>query len=761
MKRGSLNLIWQEIHWPRPFQSADVMELLTHLAVLSPRKQIVWEVRGSGGKVRYFIGTDRRYMKPLKAALQAHGEIEFGNISSGNTEIGSVDIGRGGLGSSVGIKAIERGSGSSGESEKAGRIDVTVAKQLRRSKSALSLQTDNTLAVLKTALSALADTGEEETLVVQIVLGESFAPTPVPDKATDPHASLLDTVCGKVGTASKESLKSIQNKATQHGFYSLIRIGAKAPKRCRTNRLLLSLMSALRQFETAGVHFSFSSIDPELINQGKIPWFLSLRLSVQELAGFVLLPCTDTALAGINGLHPKLAHPPLWLKNVSEQWLPDQRCFAKSLGVNPVKLSIPIKDALEHTVILGPTGSGKSTVMLNLIMSDIKAGRGVLAIDPKADLVNDILARVPEERIDDVVVVDPSSVCPVGINPFIFNTQSTPSLVSDAILAVFKQIYKDSWGVYSEDVLSAALLTLAQTPNSTLLQLPALLTNDRFRQNITSKLQDKVGLTPFWAQFEAMSKAERRQTLAPVMNKLRQFTLRPALRNVLGQAQPKFKLSDLFDQNKIVLMPLNKGIIGAESSRLLGSLMVGLTWTLALSRAKLPASQRHPVSVYIDELQDYLALPTDFADALAQARGLGVAFTVAHQYRGQLSPAIKAALDANARNKIVFGLNAADAKDIAAMSPTGADSRLVPADFMALPRYNIYASFQNNGRSTGWLSGQTLPPTPTLRLPVELLARSQSRYGQEPVSPDIEATATPEPLTALFPIGRKKIEKTI
>jgi energy-coupling factor transporter ATP-binding protein EcfA2 len=708
MKRVKSTLIWQEVTWQRPFSQNDVLELFTHLAVLSPRKNIVWEVRGSGGKVRYFIGTQRRYIKPLKSAFSAHGKIEFSDV-------------------------LEKDRGK-----------ISSAKNIKRTKSVLSLKTDNTLLVLKTALSALADTKKDETLVIQIILGESHAPTPVPDKAVNPHATLLNTICGNVGNASRESLASIKEKAIQHGFYSVIRIGADAENRNRSGSLLLSLQSSFRQFETAGARLIFSETDPELLDEAKIPWFLSLRLSITELAGFVLLPCTDTILAGIEGLHPKLLRPPAWFEDT------DERSFATSLGANPKKLHIPIKDSLEHTIILGPTGSGKSTVMLNLILEDIKSGRGTLVVDPKADLIFDILSRIPEERIDDVVIIDPSDATPVGINPFTFNKQADPSLIADTILAVFKQIYNDSWGVYSQDVLSAALLTLAQTENATLLQLPALLNDEKFRHGITGKIKDKQGFQPFWEAFEAMSKGEQRKTIAPVMNKLRQFTLRPALRNILGQAKPKFALSDLFDKNKIVLVPLNKGIIGAESAKLLGSLIIGLTWALALSRANIPAEKRHPISIFIDELQDYLALPTDFSDALAQARGLGVGFTMAHQYRAQLSPAIKAAIDTNARSKIIFGLHASDAKELAIMAP-----ELETADFTALPRHHIYTQLQNNGKNTGWICGKTLPSPPTLRLPVKLKAISMKRYGQTPTS--FEPTAPPEPLTSLAPIGRRKI----
>ncbi|MDE5823129.1 MAG: type IV secretion system DNA-binding domain-containing protein, partial [Lachnospiraceae bacterium] len=390
----------------------------------------------------------------------------------------------------------------------------------------------------------------------------------------------------------------------------------------------------------------------------------------------------------------------------------------------PKKLSISPRDGLEHVHLIGPTGSGKSTAMQHLILADIKAGRSVLVIDPKADLVNDILARIPENRIADVVVLDPSDSCPVGFNPLAFKDYGDPALIADAILGVLKEIWSDSWGVRIQDVLSAALLTLTDVDGASLLWLPPLLTDNVFRQRITSQVKDKVALRPFWQQFDALKDAERHQWIEPVLNKLRQLLFRKGLRSVLGQTRPKFSLTDLFHQRRIVLVPLNKGLVGGESARLLGSLIVGLTWTLSLSRANVPPERRHIVGVYIDELQDYLSLPTDLSDALAQARGLGMALTLAHQYRDQLPTEIRAGIDVNTRNKIVFGLNAKDAKDFAAMAP-----ELTPEDFMGLPRYQIYTSFQSGGRNTGWVMGRTLPPPPAIRDAADLKAQSQSAYG--------------------------------
>lgn len=222
----------------------------------------------------------------------------------------------------------------------------------------------------------------------------------------------------------------------------------------------------------------------------------------------------------------------------------------------PKRLSISPIDSLEHSVLLGPTGSGKSTILQHLILSDINADRSVLVIDPKQDLLRDVLERIPQERMDEVVVIDPSDPCPVGFNPLAFREYGEPALIADSILSVLKEIWSDSWGVRIADVLNAALLTLVQVEGATLLWLPALLTDDAFRRRITGQLKDRVALRPFWEQFDALKDTERRLIIEPVLNKIRQFLLRQYLRGVLGQASPKFSLTDLFYKRRIVLVPL-------------------------------------------------------------------------------------------------------------------------------------------------------------------------------------------------------------
>lgn len=194
---------------------------------------------------------------------------------------------------------------------------------------------------------------------------------------------------------------------------------------------------------------------------------------------------------------------------------------------------------------------------------------------------------------------------------------------------------------------------------------------------------------------------------------------------MLGQTAPRFQLDELFTRRKIVLLRLNKGVLGAETARLLGSLLMGQLWPQILAQATEPATRRALTAVYIDEVHDFISgIPGDLADALAQSRSLGVAFTMAHQYRSQLSRSMRHAIDANARNKICFELSGLDASDLAKLAPG-----LSPADFMQLPRFGMYATTWCGGVKTGWLSGTTLRPPPVCSDPLVLEDTSSTRYG--------------------------------
>ncbi|WP_208853908.1 type IV secretory system conjugative DNA transfer family protein [Actinomyces timonensis] len=596
------------------------------------------------------------------------------------------------------------------------------------------LATERLSAVVRAVLAALAVTAKDEELVVQLQLGQRFAPQALGRVEPQGWLELLGLV--PIPSLSGERGRRLRAQVGRHRAAACLRLGVRAASPLRQRVLLQGLLGALRLLEGPGVRLRARTEHPAKLNAVRRPWRAGLELGAAEVVGMAGWPVGELPLPATPSAHPRVLPLPVARET--------QRAFATGVADQAgERLGISISDALYHTVLLGPTGAGKSTALAHLALADIQAGRGVLLIDPKTDLVADILARIPEQRRDDVVVIDPTSSRPVGINP-LARTQMTrsgalsscsgvsgggasPELVADTVLTTLKGVFAESWGVRVEQVLSAALVTLARTPGATLVDLPLVLTNTAYRQRLIAASEaDPLGTGQFWAAYEALSEAQRQQWVGPVLTRLQPFLIRPHLRATLGQAAPSFDLGEVFTRRRIVLVSLNKGVLGAESARLLGSLLVGQLWPLILARAAVEPSRRHVVSVFIDEVQDYLSLPGSLADALAQARSLGAAFHLAHQYRGQLPPALKAGIDANARNKIIFSLSAADAAELARQA-----IGLEATDFQLLPRFGVYARTMHHGRENPWCHATTLPPTPPVQDALALRASSQARYGQD------------------------------
>jgi hypothetical protein avisC_04786 len=588
--------------------------------------------------------------------------------------------------------------------------------------------------VVRAVLAALASTAEGEELVVQLQLGRRFSPQVLGRVEPQGWLELLGLV--PTPSLSGERGRRMRAQVGRHRAAVCLRLGVRAASPLRQRTLLQGLLGALRLLEGPGVRLRARTEQPAKLDGVRRPWRPRLELGAGEIVAMASWPVGEGALPATPSAHPRVLALPLARET--------QRAFATGVADQTgERLGISIGDALYHTVLLGPTGAGKSTALAHLALADITAGRGVLLIDPKTDLVADILARIPASRTRDVVVIDPTSSRPVGINPLararaaygasssvgggVPGGGASPELVADTVLATLKGVFAESWGVRVEQVLSAALVTLARTPEATLVDLPLLLTNAAYRQRlIAASGADPLGTGQFWAAYEALSEAQRQQWVGPVLTRLQPFLIRPHLRATLGQAAPSFDLGEVFTRRRIVLVSLNKGVLGAESARLLGSLLVGQLWPLILARAAVEPSQRHVVSVFIDEVQDYLSLPGSLADALAQARSLGAAFHLAHQYRGQLPSALKAGIDANARNKIIFSLSAVDAAELARQA-----IGLEAADFQLLPRFGVYARTMHHGRENPWCHATTLPPTPAVQDALALRASSQARYGQD------------------------------
>lgn len=678
------DIVWYRLSWPREVEAA-ALDALSRLLASSASVPVVVEAIGTAGMVTHRLGVLARRGATLAEQLR----------------------------SALPGLLIEELDGRA-------PIDAQLVLELRLSTRLRPLAIDNTQVASRALLTALASPTRGEQLVLQWLLVSTLRPASVGNQHSHEHESwgsaFLASLSGPSKQLDADARGALRSKRGLPMWRAIGRIAVHAQTQPRQRQLVGHVLDALRLVEAPGVHFKIRRAAASSIDVVKKPCRVQLRLNSGELVAVAAWPLGATSNQPI--------------RRTGSRPLPPSRALARRGRVigqasfpgreQPVALSV--SDSLRHLHVLGPTGVGKSTLLLNLIEQDIKAGRSVVVIEPKGDLISDVLDRIPESRIDDVVLLDPTDpAAVVGLNPLNPHGRS-PELVADQLLSTFIQLYP-GWAPRTNDLLGSALATLARTPGSTLVHLPLLLSDASFRRRVVGGLNEPIVLEPAWAQFESWSEAERTAAVAPSLTRIRPFLARSDLRAVLGQPEPRFDMRQVFTERKILLVNLAKGQMGAEAAALLGSLAVAQLWQTALQRSAIAPERRQPVFVFIDEFQDYLHLPTDLGEALTQARGLAVGLTLAHQHLNQLSPQVRSAL-ANARSRVCFQLAADDARVVAAGASTpNAD------DFMSLGAFEVYSQLVADGAVQPWASVRTFPASPGSSKEQAVRARSRERYG--------------------------------
>ncbi len=645
---------------------------------------IVFSVKASPSEVCWTITADERTATSLVSLLRAHLPA-------------------------VGVAAIDTKKPTSGNQSETKRRAI----ELGMSGVRLPFHTDRAQGLAATFLATTETLRSGEDLEMQWVVGP-LLPYRLPEVSrTDRRQSFTPT--------------EIARKQVSPVVGAVGRIAVRAHGSSRQLRLMSASLGALNIISRPGVRlrrrFWPSWFVDRRMEGMRPPWFeWPCALNAAELSQLIAWPVGAPVVRGVTYSGTRV------LPFAASELRPSRADSARVLGEATYAgrgglVTLSPKDALQHLHIVGPTGSGKSTVIARLAVQDIEAGRGVILIEPKGDLVDDVLARIPQHRLCDVVVLDPSDIeRPVGLN--ILRASASAELSADSVVFLIKSLNKESWGPRTEDVLNTAVLTLARSPKLTLAELPALLTNERFRRTATSRLADDPQLGEFWTWFNSLSTAERLQVVSPVLNKVRPFAMRASLRRTLGQSEPTFSVNDVFTQRKILLVQLRPGLLGPNVSGLIGSLVVAEVWRATQARSAINADRRHPVMVYVDEFQKFTHLTTDLSDVLAEARSLGVGLTIAHQHLGQLSPSTKAAVLANARSRVVFRTNVEDGAVLANHLGGG----LRAPDLQGLPTYGAYVrTVSANGPG----SIRTLELPKPLVDPAKVRAISRFRYGLE------------------------------
>ena len=475
-------------------------------------------------------------------------------------------------------------------------------------------------------------------------------------------------------TKAHPQARIIETKISQTGFNAAVRLVSVAGNEKRAGELLSTVAGTYGVFGLGGGN-SLALSQPAFWQKGKLERAIAAR-SGDSVPRFQVLNAAELAT---------LWHPPglslAAIKNISwsahvtgeaPENLPistdneDERkrinFFARTEFKNtPATFGIKKDDRRKHLYIVGKTGTGKSTMIANMAINDMKNGEGVAVIDPHGDLCDILLDFIPSHRINDVAYLDPSDIeHPFHLNPLEIKNPSYRELVASGIVSIFYKLYHYSWGPRLEYILRNTILTLTHVPESTFLQVPELLTNEGYREKIVAKLSDQV-LKNFWLnEFAKMSPQMKSEAVSPILNKVGQFLSSQTIRNIIGSPQSTIDLETMMNEGKIVLVNLSQGKLGEDSSALLGAMIITKMQLAAMNRVYMAEEARRDFYLYVDEFQNFAT--NSFIKILSEARKYRLDLTLANQYVGQIDEEVAKAIFGNAGSLVSFGVGAADSR---------------------------------------------------------------------------------------------------
>lgn len=664
MSGGSVPFLWRELVLPRPLDEQTVTEGMRRLADDPTAPQIAFEVRSTKEGNRLLVGAPSGMLGRVASA--------FGGRLSESSPT---------------------------------RVPVDACRTLRIVPSTAEFASDGLALAAAGLYQALTRVRRKESLVVQLVLGRRLA-APLP--------SMLGNLLGQERHPDRTPHQPKR-------FEAAVRVGVTAKAAERRKSLLLGVFTALRRAETPEMRFQLTACSKAALHEARLPW-RGLLLSVREAAAVAGFPI-GAELSGLPPLHPRLLAPSGKLHGVENGRL--VLAMASAPNVDGV-LTIDTDALLRGVHLLGPMGSGKSDVAAQLALQWIEQGNAAVVFEPKRDLSDAIAARVSKEHRKRIAYFDlQAEGAVIGFNPLKLNGRP-PELVVDELVSIFATVLSDVIGITTRDILNAALLTLVQYPNATLLMLPLLLSDARFRRQAVANIADDVFLSAYWAEFEGRSEQSRNNLILPVLTRLRQVLLRKAFRDCLGQANPRFDVRQtLGPEKKVLLAPLPEAQLGKEGVALLGSLLLHATFGAVRERATVPPAERHPVMIVVDEWHRFVRTGEGFEEALTLFRGYGAGFVLCNQVlKGQLSAELRDIVLGAVRSHVYFQLGPDDAATVVKHDP-----ELLPIDVMRLGKFHIYAGLHENGSTGEFVSGTTIK-LPKATASVDAVRRASSRrYG--------------------------------
>jgi len=339
----------------------------------------------------------------------------------------------------------------------------------------------------------------------------------------------------------------------------------------------------------------------------------------------------------------------------------DVNFFAKTEFKNRDTIfGIKTADRRKHVYIMGKTGAGKSTLVANMAIDDIRKDRGIGIIDPHGDLSETILDYIPKRRINDVVYLEPfDTERPFALNVLEIRNKQQKDLVSSGIVSIFYKLYKDSWGPRLEYILRNVILTLLETSGSTLVDILGLLSNPDYRKRVVYELQDPI-LKNFWEkEFAKMPDRLKAEAISPIQNKVGQFVTSKMIRNILGKPKSSIDLEQIMNEGKILILNLSQGKLGEDNAALLGAMIITQIQLAAMNRSFVKEHERKDFFLYVDEFQNFAT--SSFIKILSEARKYRLSLTLANQYIEQLEEDVVHAIFGNVGTLMSFVVGARDA----------------------------------------------------------------------------------------------------
>jgi hypothetical protein len=504
-------------------------------------------------------------------------------------------------------------------------------------------------------------------------------------------------------------LQLIENKLSKMGYAVVIRIFSKATTIERVESNIRSMTASLKQY-TGTAHNTFeykSDINSaHAFDLLKSRYFDSSReiiLNTEELGTIYHFPSPHMDTPSISWVYSRKSEPPAELPTEDCVYIADTLYRNRSIRFGMRNDD----DRLRHMYVIGKTGVGKSTLYLNMAIQDIYNGLGVAVLDPHGETIENILERIPDHRVKDVIYFDPSDDArPIGLNLLEMEDPSQKNLMADGLVSAIKQHFDYSWGPRLEYLLNYAILTLLEVPGTTMLGITRLLEDKNYLNYILHQVKDPL-VIKFWEKEYRDMKGNQKlvtEAIAPIQNKVNRFLASTTIRNILGQRNSTLDLWDAMNSGKIVLMNLSKGKVGAENANLLGALLVSRIQFYALQRARIPYEERNPYYLYVDEFQNFAT--GSFEEILSESRKYKLGLYLTHQFTAQLSDDMLKAVLGNVGTVATFSLGAQDANIMAKeFSPY-----FTADDIISLEKFQIYMKLMIGGMTSVPFSASILLP---------------------------------------------------